>query len=90
MNLSGNLGGRKAHVLKENPLSHRLMIKFEDRPISKKRKFKAVLVRVLLGSTILIPLITLIGKMHLRKKYGFELQSIPQHNLWNKNPLQSI
>ncbi len=36
---------------------------------------------MLLGSTILIPLITLIGKMHLRKKYSFELE---KHSIANK------
>lgn len=68
-----SLGGKRVKIVQEKPPFH-FIVKLEESSLSSKGKFKAVLIRIILGSTGVIPLVALLGKLHLRRKYHFDVE----------------
>lgn len=81
-----SLGERKAMVVKIKDKNHLFVLNHS--PLSSKKKFKAVILRAAIGTTGIIPLIMLIGKLHLRKTHHFnEFQANNSSILSQESPL---
>lgn len=70
-----SLGGRKATVLNEKKKKHSFIVKLEKTHLSRKKLFKAVVIRIAIGATGIVPLIALLGKTHFRRNNLFEVIS---------------
>lgn len=74
-----SLGSRQAKILSSKDKT--IVFRHIDTPLSKKKKFKAVLLRVALGATGIIPLVTLFAKLHFRKTHAFKEERKLESNL---------
>lgn len=70
-----SLGRRKAHLLNAETGKHSFSVKLENVSLSKKKLFKAVVIRIALGATGIVPMVALLGKMHFRRNNSFEVVS---------------
>lgn len=70
-----SLGRRKARILQAEKGKHSFSVKFENTSLSKKKLFKAVVIRIALGATGILPMVALLGKIHFRYKNSFEVLS---------------
>lgn len=72
-------GNRKAKILHQLKDKHLFVLELETKHQSKKRIFRAILIRIGLGMTCIFPIITLIGKLYFRNKNGFTSENLPRN-----------